>query len=97
MKVNGLVIVCLLSGATNIMALEGIETQDVYIAVERHSNQYGVLGFIYMDNGTHLKALHMIYNKFLIHDLEAQVQDSLGIKIIVSIQKEDKWNRGPEY
>lgn len=31
-------IVCLMSGATNIMALEGIKTQDVCLPVERHSN-----------------------------------------------------------
>ena len=43
-------IVCLMSGATNIMALEGIETQDVWMALERHSNRYGVPGFIYVNN-----------------------------------------------
>jgi len=84
-KIYGLVIVCLLSGATNIMALEGIETQDVCTAVERHSNRHGVPGFIYVDNGTQLKALQ--YATFSIRDLEAQVQDSLGIKIIVSNAK----------
>ena len=39
-KVYGLVIVCLLSGVTNIMALEGIKTQDICTALERHSNRY---------------------------------------------------------
>ena len=39
-KQDGLVIVCLMSGA--IMALEGFETQDVCMAVGRHSNRYGV-------------------------------------------------------
>ena len=56
-KIYGLVIVCLLSGATNIMALEGIETQDVCAIIESHSNRYGVPGFIFVDNGTQLKAL----------------------------------------
>jgi len=32
------------SGATNIMALEGIEFQDVCAALEKHSNRYGVPG-----------------------------------------------------
>ena len=84
-KIYGLVIVCLLSGATNIMALEGIETQDVCAAIKRHSNRYGVPGFIFVDNGTQFKALQ--YAKFLIRDVEAQVQDQLGIKIIVSNAK----------
>jgi hypothetical protein len=84
-KIYGLVIVCLMSGATNIMALEGIETQDVCMAVDKHSNRYGVPGFIYVDNGTQLKALQ--HANFSIRDLEAQVRDSLGIKIIVSNAK----------
>jgi len=84
-KVYGLVIVCLLSGATNIMALEGIETQDICTALERHSNRYGVPGYIYIDNGTQLKALQ--FATFSIRDIEAQVQDSLGIKIVVSNAK----------
>ena len=66
-KVYRLVIVCLMSGATNIMALEGIETQDVCMAVERHSNRYGVPGFIYLDNWTQLKALQ--YASFSLRDL----------------------------
>ena len=81
-KIYGLVVVCLLSGATNIMALEGI---DVVAALEQHSCRYGVPGFVYVDNGTQLKALQ--YEKFSIRDLETQVQDNLGIKIIVSSAK----------
>ena len=61
-KIYGLVIVCLLSGATNIMALEGIETQDVCAALARHSNRHGVPAFLYVDNGTQLKELQ--YAKF---------------------------------
>ena len=45
-KIYALVIVCLLPGATNIMALEGIETLDVCAALECHSNWYGVPGFV---------------------------------------------------
>ena len=76
---------CLLSGATNIIALEGIETQDVCAAIERHSKRYGVPGIIFEDNGTQLKALK--YAKFSVRDIESQVQDQLGIKIIVSNAK----------
>lgn len=77
--------ICLLSGAMNIMALEGIETQDVCAALERHSKRYGVPGFIFADNGTQLKALQ--YARFFIRDLETQGQDNLGIKIVVSNAK----------
>jgi len=84
-KVYGLVIVCLLSGATNIMALEGIETQDVCAGLERHSCRYGVPGFVYVDNGTQLKAMQ--HAKFSVRDLDSQVQDNLGIKIIISNAK----------
>ena len=37
MKIYALVIVCTMSGATNILATEGIETQDVVQAIERHA------------------------------------------------------------
>ena len=77
-KIYGLVIVCLLSGATN-MALEGIETQDVCAVIEPHSNRYGVPGSIFVDNGTQLKALK--YATFSIRDIESQVQDQLGIRL----------------
>ena len=37
LKVYAIVIVCLLSGACNILAMEGCETKDVVAAIERHS------------------------------------------------------------
>ena len=42
-------------------------------------------GFVYVDNGTQLKALQ--HAKLSIRDLDSQVQESLGIKIIVSNAK----------
>ena len=57
MKVYALVIVCLLSGACNILAMEERETQDVVASIERHSARYGVPRLIYIDNGIQLKAL----------------------------------------
>ena len=44
LKVYVIVIVCLLSGACNFLAMEGCETQDVVAAIERHSARYGVPG-----------------------------------------------------
>ena len=78
-KVCALVFVCLMSGATNILALEGIETQDVAQALERHSFTHGVPADVYVDQGTQLKALE--HAKLSIRDLTIQVVDSLGIRI----------------
>ena len=80
LKVYAIVIVCLLSGACNILAMEGCETQEVVAAIERHSARYGVPGYIYIDNGTQLKALK--HSSMSLRDVHAQVQDSLGIKVV---------------
>jgi hypothetical protein len=50
LKVYALVIVCLMSSATSILAMEGMETQDVILAIERHSSRYGVPAEIFVDN-----------------------------------------------
>ena len=84
-KIYALVIVCILTGATNILALEGIETQDVVQALERHSARYGVPSDVYVDNGTQLIALEQA--EFSIRDLTAQMFDRLGMKIHVSTPK----------
>ena len=78
-------IVCLLSGACNILAKEGCETQDVIAAIERHSARHGVPGYLYIYNGKQLKALK--HSSMSLRDVHAQVQDSAGIKIVVSIAK----------
>ena len=83
LKVYAIVIVCLLSGACNILAMEGCETQDVVAAIERHSARYGVPGYIYIDNGTQLKAL----KHSSMRNVHAQVQDSFGIQVVVSTAK----------
>ena len=81
LKVYAIVIVCLLSGTCNILAMKGCETQDVVAAIKRHSARYGVPGSIYIDNGTQLKALK--HSSMSLRDVHAQVQDSLGIRVIV--------------
>ena len=62
-----LVIVCVLTGATAIFALEGIESQDIVHALERHSARSGVPAKIFVDNGTQLKA--MKHAKFSVRDI----------------------------
>ena len=65
--------------------MEGCETQDVVAAIERHSARYGVPGYLYIDNGTELKALK--HSSMSLRDVHAQVQDLLGIQIVVSTAK----------
>ena len=84
-KIYALVIVCLLTSATSILALEGMETQDVVSAIERHSARYGVPGEIFVDNGSQLKALSE--TRFAIRSLDAYLFDALGLKITVSTPK----------
>ena len=83
--VYALVVVCLLTGATSIMALEGLETQDVVQALERHSSRHGVPAEIFIDNGTQLKAME--HAEFSVSDINAQTYDKLGLKISVSNAK----------
>jgi hypothetical protein len=84
-KIYALIIVCLLTSAVNILACEGLETQDVMQALERHSARHGVPATIYVDNGTQLAALDNV--EFSLRDLNAQIHDSLGMKIVTSTAK----------
>jgi hypothetical protein len=52
-----LVIVCLLTSATNVLVLDGITTQTVIQALERHSARYGVPAQIFVDAGRQLAKL----------------------------------------
>ena len=67
------------------MALEGIETQDIAQAIERHSARYGVPAEMFIDQGTQLKAMSQAL--FSVRDLQMQVIDSLGIRLQVSNAK----------
>jgi len=84
-KLYALVLVCMTTGATNILVLEGLETQDICQALERHAARHGVPSDIYIDNGTQLLALSHV--KFSIRDINAQVYDSLGMKVHASTAK----------
>ena len=85
MKVYALVIVCICTGATNILALEGIESQDVIQALERHAAVHGVPADLYVDNGTQLKALE--HSSFSIRDVHSHVFDKLNLRVHVSSPK----------
>ncbi len=52
--VSALVIVCLTTSATNILALEALSTTAVIQALERHAARYGMPAELYVDSGTQL-------------------------------------------
>ena len=83
--IYALVIVCILSGATDILALESLETQNVVQALERHSARHGVPAHIFIDNGTQLKALKTA--NFRIQDVNTHVFEAMGIQVSVSNPK----------
>ena len=84
-KVYALVIVCVLTSATNILALEGLQTQNVIQALERHSSRFGVPNRIFVDNGTQLVSLQN--NEFSLRDVHLHVYDSMGMSVEVSSAK----------
>ena len=85
MKIYALVIVCIMTGATNILALE---TADVIQALERHASRHGIPAVIFVDNGTQLKTLSQA--KFSLESADRQVQESMGMRILESNPKSHK-------
>ena len=84
-KCYALVIVCLLTSATNILCLEGLETQDICAAIERHAAQYGVPACIFVDSGTQLISLKKA--EFSIKDFQTTLVRKLDIEVRVSTAK----------
>ena len=84
-KVYALVIVCQLTSATNILAIENIETQSVINALERHAARYGMPAEVYVDNGSQLAALQKY--DFSIRDVDAFLYDARGIRVFLSTPK----------
>lgn len=84
-KVYALIICCLLTGATSILALEGLETRDVLQALERHACRYGMPSIIYVDNGSQLLALKN--TSFSLRNAQHYLSDSFGIEIRASTAK----------
>ena len=84
-KVYALVIVCLFTSATSIMAMESIDTQTVINAIERHACRYGMPAEIYVDNGSQLCSIDKF--QFSIRDVDAQLYDAQGIRVFTSTAK----------
>ncbi len=84
-KIYALVIVCLLTSATNILALESIETQQIVLALERHSSRHGVPSAIFVDCGTQLTSLKTL--EMNLRDAHHQLRESVGLEIHPSTAK----------
>ena len=54
---HALVLVCLTTSSTSILVLDGLTTETVVQALERHASRYGMPGHIFVDSGTQLEKL----------------------------------------
>ena len=84
-EIYALVIVCLFTSATNILTLENMRTEEVVLALERHSARYGVPKNIFVDAGTNLAALDKV--EYSVRDLNLQLYDAVGTRVYVSTPK----------
>ena len=84
-KLYALVIVCINTSATNILCIETISTEEVINALLRHSAHYGLPANVFVDNGSQLLALE--YAKFSIRDLDLQLWDAKGVRVLVTRPK----------
>jgi hypothetical protein len=82
---HALVIVCMVTSATSIMVLDGLTTQAVIQALERHAARYGMPGEIHVDSGTQLEKLRD--TSFDVRDINGQEARGLKFKVIVSTPK----------
>ena len=85
-KIYALVIVCVLTSATNILVLEGLQTQNVIQALERHSSRFGTPSRIFVDNGAQLVSLQN-NTDFSLRDVNQHVYESMSMQIEVSSAK----------
>jgi competence transcription factor ComK len=81
---HALIIVCLLTSATNILAMDGLTTQAVIQAIERHASRYGIPGHLYVDSGTQLEKLQDA--NFMLRDVQMNIA-AHRFKITVAVPK----------
>ena len=82
---NALVVVCLLTSATNILAMEGMTTQAVVMALERHAARYGMPSEVYVDSGTQLAKLEDTH--FYLRGIAANPLGRTQFKVTVATPK----------
>jgi hypothetical protein len=82
---HALVVVCMVTSATSILVLDGLSTQAVVQALERHAARYGMPGELHVDSGSQLEKLKD--TNFNIRDVHGQECRNLKFKVIVSTPK----------
>jgi hypothetical protein len=85
MPAHALVMVCLLSSATDIMVIDGLSTQAVVLALQRHAARYGMPAEIYVDPGTQLHKLNDAF--FDLRDVNHHVFQDQRFKVTTSAPK----------
>ena len=68
-----------------MLALEGMETQDIIQALERHAFRHGMPSKVFVDNGTQLISLERA--NFELRDFQCRTKEALGLEIVVSSPK----------
>ena len=84
---HALIIVCLLTSATNILVLDGLTTQAVVQAIERHSSRYGLPSKLFVDSGTQLEKLQDA--SFQLRDINSKLF-SHRFQVTVAVPKAHK-------
>ena len=84
---HALIFVCLLTSATNILVMDGLTTQAVVQAIERHAARYGVPGHLYVDSGTQLEKLQDA--QFQLRDVQLNIATH-RFQITVAVPKAHK-------
>jgi hypothetical protein len=84
-KAHAVVIVCLLTSATNVLVIDGLTTQAVVQALERHAARYGMPGHVFVDAGTQLEKLQDA--SFNLKDVEAKGYQGVKFKLTVCAPK----------
>ena len=82
---HALVIVCLITSGTSILVLDGLTTQAVVQALERHASRYGMPGEVHVDSGSQLEKLRD--TSFNIRDIDGQEHRGMKFKLSVSTPK----------
>jgi Pao retrotransposon peptidase/Integrase zinc binding domain len=82
---HALVLVCLVTSSTNILVLDGLSTQAVTQALERHAARYGMPAILYVDPGTQLVKLRDA--SFDLHDVHQQYFQHMKFDVFTSAPK----------
>jgi hypothetical protein len=75
----------MVTSATSILVLDGLSTQAVVQALERHAARYGMPGELHVDSGSQLEKLKD--TNFNIRDVHGQECRNLKFKVVVSTPK----------